>query len=173
MHPRSPHTRPSAIDARHRSPEDSERAHRRIIRRVWLGFGIVALGLVVMVWGADVISFEDERTIYTAECVDGKWVDGACSGRLRAADRIRFHASKARNEVVFWKLGAPQRVERLAPCAVEDGRNWSCSPPGDAPRAIPLALTHGHVLPDPAGRPPPYHVIKNWRWWLLRIGLST
>jgi hypothetical protein len=61
MHSRSPHTRPGGFIAQHASPEDSERSHRRIIRRVWAGFVIVAIGLAVMVWSADVISFEDER----------------------------------------------------------------------------------------------------------------
>jgi hypothetical protein len=172
MHSRSPHTRPGGLHAGHRSPEDSERSHRRIIRRVWLGFAIVGLGLAIMVWGADAISFEDERTIYTAECVDGAWVDGGCTGRLKAADRIRFHASKSRGEVVFWKVGAPQAVERLTPCTVEDGRNWSCSPVGATSLPVPLALAHGHVLPDPVGRTAPFHVVKKWRWWLLRVGLA-
>lgn len=172
MPSRSPHTRPGVLHAGHRSPEDSERSHRRIIRRVWLGFAVVGLGLAVMVWGADAISFEDERTLYTADCVEGAWVDGRCTGRLKAADRIRFHASKSRSEVVFWKVGAPQSVERLAPCRIEDGRNWSCAPVGETPPRVPLALVQGHVPPDPGGRSAPYHVVKKWRWWLLRVGLS-
>jgi hypothetical protein len=175
MHSRSPHTRarPGGFIAQHASPEDSERSHRRIIRRVWAGFVIVAVGLAVMVWSADVISFEDERTIYTVECHGGVWTEGRCTGRLKAADRIRFHASKSRGEVVFWKLGAPHQAERLAPCAVEDGRNWSCSPAGEASRPIPLALTKGHVPPVAAGGDQAFHVIKKWRWWLLRIGVPA
>jgi hypothetical protein len=100
---RSPHTHPGGFDPLHRSAEDCERSHRRILRRVWIGFAAAAFGLAVMMWSADVISFEDERTIYTADCLGGEWTDGRCTGRLKAADRIRFRASKDRNEVVFWR----------------------------------------------------------------------
>src|SRR5215217_5757182 len=142
---RSPHTQPGAFDPLRRTAEDCERSHRRILRRVWIGFGAAAFGLGVMMWSADVISFEDERTIYTADCLDGEWKDGHCTGRLRAADRICFHASRDRSEVVYWKLGAPQHVERIAACAVLDGRNWSCAPADETRQPVPLTLVKGHV----------------------------
>jgi hypothetical protein len=170
--PRLPHTHPGGLDAIHRTAEECERSHRRILRRVWIGFGAATFGLAVMMWSADVISFEDERTIYTADCLDGQWSEGRCTGRLQAADRIRFHASKDRNEVVFWRVGAPQQVERMAPCAVQDGRNWTCSPP-EGGKAVPLVLTKGRVEPDASGRPPPLHVIKKWRWYLLKAGIPV
>ena len=154
--------------------EDCERSHRRILRRVWAGFASVGFGLAVMMWSADVISFEDERTIYTAECQGGDWTEGRCTGRLKAADRIRFHASKDRDEVVFWKIGAPHQVERLAPCAVQDGRNWSCAPAGDGITPVPLAPDQGPCPARPGRQSqPPLHVIKKWRWWMLKVGVPV
>ena len=170
--PRLPHTHPGGLDAIHRTAEECECSHRRILRRVWIGFGAATFGLAVMMWSADVISFEDERTIYTADCLDGQWSEGRCTGRLQAADRIRFHASKDRNEVVFWKIGAPQHVERMAPCAVQDGRNWSCAPT-EGSRPVPLVLAKGRVEPDPNGKAPALHVIKKWRWWMLKVGIPV
>ena len=169
---RSPHTHAGGFDPLHRSAEDCERSHRRILRRVWIGFAAAAFGLGVMMWSADVISFEDERTIYTADCLGGEWTEGRCTGHLKAADRIRFRASKDRNEVVYWRIGAPQQVERMAPCAVQDGRNWSCAP-ADGSKPVPLVLAKGRFQPDPSGKTPPLHVIKKWRWWMLKVGIPA
>jgi hypothetical protein len=59
--PRLPHTHPGGLDAIHRTAEECERSHRRILRRVWIGFGAATFGLAVMMWSADVFTDEDER----------------------------------------------------------------------------------------------------------------
>ena len=150
---------------------EGERAHRRILRRVRIGFGIVVLALVVAGWATDVISRQGERTIYTVECTAGDWVNGHCTGRLVAAERINFQASRANGEVVFWSVGARSSRERLAPCSVQDGRNWVCADDADAHKSITLALSGGRILADPQGRTRPCHVVSKWRWWLLRAGV--
>jgi hypothetical protein len=152
---------------------DAERSLRRIMRTVRLVFFLVAVGLGVLAWGEDVITRQGERTVYTVDCSGGIWLNGQCSGKLLASERIKFKASKARGEVVFWKLGQAKKEERLAPCSVNDGRNWSCFDEIDAPKTITLELSHGNAQPDPLGRTLPCHTIPKWKWWLLRSGFAS
>ena len=137
-----------------------------------MGFAVAIFGLVFMGWADDFISLQGERIIYTVQCAAGIWTNGRCSGTLVASDRYRFRASKSLGEVVFWRLGHADEKQRLAPCVVQDGRNWSCSDVTNPPRTITLALSQGQLMPDPEGRTQPCHVVTKWRWWLLHAGFA-
>lgn len=153
------------------SAAEGERSCRWLLRRVWIGFGILILALACGGWIADTLSREGERTIYTVVCTGGDWDGERCTGKLRPEARVRFKASKERGEVTFWSIGEDMR-QHLSPCSVVDGRNWVCFGGADAGRSITLALSHGRTQPDSLGRIRPSHPVPKWRWWLLRAGIG-
>jgi hypothetical protein len=138
--------------------------------RIWL---FVTLGLAVlslMGWISDKITLQGERTVYTVECQQGSWQDQRCSGRLVAADRVRFRALKAHSEVLFWTSGASEPSGKFTNCKIQDGRNWNCKPNVDGPSTITHEMVHGRPIADP-GNARPFHAVSKWRWWLLRWGV--
>jgi hypothetical protein len=127
--------------------------------------------LAAFVWSTDSITLQGERTIYTARCDRGAWAEDRCTGKLEAAERYRYRAIKAKNEVVFWVVGSAEPTGRLAPCAIEDGRNWSCQAGGDAYRSITLEMRRGFAVPNAQGDTRAFHAISKARWYLLRYGV--
>ena len=136
----------------------------------WAIISLAIAILGVFVWAIDSITFQGERTIYTARCQGGNWVEDACTGELVAADRYRFRALKAKNEVMFWTAGSPQPSGKLTQCTVEDGRNWSCKPSPDAIKSITLQIKKGAAIAGPTGSTLPFHAVSKWKWFLLRYG---
>jgi len=124
-------------------------------------------------WVTDEITIQDERTVYTAECRGGEWLDARCTGHLVAGPRYRFRASKGSAEVSFWTVGDRDRSGRLAPCAVTNGRNWVCKPCPEAARTITLQMMLGQPVVDQTGSTKAFHAVPKWRWWTLRWGLAA
>lgn len=149
-------------------PAHCEAAHRRLMRRVWLVFGATIVLLAIGGWASDVMSLQGERTLYTARCVGGEWVDDNCTGHLAAAERIRFKASKPRAEVLFWYVGASAPTGRLAPCRIEDGKNWTCAESADAAKSITLALADGKPAANSELRLHSVRCISKLKWLRLK-----
>ena len=139
--------------------------------RIWLFLLSVFAVLSVLIWADDAITLQGERTVYTVTCRQGAWQTQHCTGRLGAADRYRFKALKARREVLFWTLGVAEPSGRFTDCAIQDGRNWSCSPTADASRTITRAMVHGQPIAGAGGPTLPLHAVPKWKWWLLRWGV--
>lgn len=124
------------------------------------------------VWAADIVNLQGERTIYTAGCVNGKWEGDQCTGKLVAAERFRFRALKAHNEVFFWNVGvASDPTGKFSQCVIDNGRNWSCKPNVDGPKAITLQLVKGKPVRDTTGNTRPCHPVSKWTWTLLDLGV--
>lgn len=140
----------------------------RLMRKVWICLGLVVLALGVDVWLGDMISLEGQKTIYTAGCVHGAWLDGKCSGTLAAGERVRFLALPEKREVDFWVVGDGGPRGRLSPCVIQDGRNWSCAESADASKSITLALADGEPSGG-KGATRPCHAISKGRWLLLKL----
>jgi hypothetical protein len=115
------------------------------------------------------MSLQGERTLYTTECIGGGWVNDSCTGRLAAAERIRFKALKPRAEVLFWNVGASAPAGHLTPCRIEDGKNWTCAGSADAPKAITLALADGKPIADRSHSTRSAHCISKLTWLRLKI----
>lgn len=127
----------------------------------------------VALWGGDAITFQGERTVYTANCQNGAWDGERCTGKLVAAERYRYRALPAHNEVLFWIAGSKEPSGKLMPCDIKDGRNWICKPNEDASRTITLEMARGHPMPDPAGLARPFHAVSKWTWMMLEVGASA
>ena len=138
--------------------------------RTWAVFLLFAAVFALFVWAIDFVTLQGERTIYTAQCRGGNWVDGRCTGNLAARERYRFRALKAKGEVVFWIAGSAEPSGKLTPCIIEDGRNWSCKPGADASKSITLQMKRGEAVPDAFGDTPLFHAVPKWKWFLLRYG---
>jgi len=134
---------------------------------------VVVVVLGILAWGDDFITLQGEHTIYTARCVDGNWDGVVCSGHLRAGERYRYRALRARSEVLFWMVGSSEPSGKFTGCLVTDGRNWSCKPNDDAARSITLTLVHGRAQHDTTGATRPFYAVSKWKWWCLRVGLGT
>ena len=128
--------------------------------------------LGVFVWAVDFVTLQGERTIYTANCNGGTWLDDACTGRLAAAERFRYRALKSKDEVVFWIAGSPQPSGTLTPCVIQAGRNWKCKGSADTSGSITLEMREGFAVADPASNTRPFHPVPKWKWFLLRYGVS-
>ncbi|WP_088953681.1 hypothetical protein [Variovorax sp. HW608] len=138
----------------------------------WL-FAIAALLVVAgLVWASDWITLQNERTIYTVDCTGGGWQGRRCSGRLKASDRYRFRALRARGEVLFWVVGSGEPSGKLAPCAIASGRNWTCKAGPDSAHSITLQMSKGRAVASRNGTTRSFHAIPKWRWYLLRWGIA-
>ena len=73
---------------------------------------------------------------------------------------------------LFWIIGGTQPAGKLAPCAIEDGRNWTCAPGADPGRTITLQMSRGRPVNHPGVASKPFHAVAKWRWWLLRGGIA-
>lgn len=120
-------------------------------------------------WLSDFITFQGERTVYTAECHAGTWQVSQCTGQLVAGPLFRFRALKAHHEVLFWTAGSSEPSGKFTDCAIQDGRNWSCKSNADFARTITREMVHGSPVPDTSGVARPYHQISKVRWLLLKL----
>jgi hypothetical protein len=128
----------------------------------------------VVLWASDRVTWQGERTIFTADCLDGAWVNGACTGALAAGPRYRFRALRSQREVVFWIVGAVEEPSgRYTGCEIEDGRNWRCAPGADLARTITRQMNHGVAVPDDSGVARRFHPVSKWRWTLLSWGFPA
>lgn len=140
--------------------------------RKWLILLPFVAAVAAAVWGADFITLQGERTIYTAGCDNGAWVGNRCTGKLVAAERFRFRALKAHSEVFFWTVGvASDPTGKFTQCVISDGRNWSCKPNADVPKSITLEMLRGRPVRDLTGKTRPSHPVSKWTWTLLRYGI--
>lgn len=142
------------------------------MRRVWAGVIVLLAALAYAAWASDFVTLQGERTIYTVDCRGGQWQGDVCSGKLVAAERYRYRALKAHQEVIFWQVGARDRSGRFDHCDIRDGRNWVCPPGDDAARSITLAMAGGVPVPGPTSVTRPFRAVSKWHWILLRRGLS-
>jgi len=136
--------------------------------------GLLLLGVSVVVgavaYATDFVTVQGERTVYTADCIQGVWKGKQCTGMLVAGNRYRFRALKSHGEVLFWTSGVPGPVGRFTECDIANGRNWSCKPNADSARTITHAMVRGRPILEP-GRA--VHSISKPRWWLLKEGIAT
>ena len=134
----------------------------------------VLLALLFAVWLTDGVTFEGQRTTYTANCQDGTWNGPACTGQLIAGERFRFRALKAHREVLFWTAGAANEASgKFTNCEIQSGRNWVCEANSDLPRTITREMVHGIPVPDATGKARPFHRVSKLRWHLLYLGIPT
>jgi hypothetical protein len=138
---------------------------------LWISFILGFGGLAFLLWGSDQITWQGERTIYTAACERGAWQGLHCSGQLAAGDLYRFRASRSRNEVLYWVAGSPAPSGKFAACKVKDRDNWTCNAQADQPPSIAHALSHGKPVPYGSGIAMPFHGVSKWKWWALKMGI--
>ena len=140
----------------------------------WPLFFSVLLALVAAVWLMDGITFEGQRTIYTANCQDGNWDGSVCTGKLVPGERFRFRALKAHREVLFWTVGVANEASgKFTNCEIQSGRNWQCQANADLPRTITREMVHGIPVPEAGGKTRPFHRVSKLRWYLLDLGIPT
>jgi hypothetical protein len=139
--------------------------------RVWLSVGGVLAGLGVAAWASDFVTRQGERTIFTADCVDGRWVGRSCSGKLVAGERYRYRVVKPVGAVVYWVVGETATPGTLPNCVIRDGRNWRCPPGPEAARSITVEMAHGVPVLRSDRSPSTFSIVPKWRWYLLRLGL--
>ena len=137
------------------------------MHRIYLVAVLVLVAIVSAAWVTDFITLQGEWTVYTATCEGAAWRDGACAARAVAGPRYRFRALKAHREVLFWTAGETGESGRFTQCNIQDGRNWSCPPNGDASKTITHRMVAGRPQPDPAFPMLDYQRVPKWKWELL------
>jgi hypothetical protein len=131
---------------------------------------IVAVGVVAyLLWATDWITIEGQHTIYAVTCDRGIWDGLYCNGRLAAADRYRFQASRSRNEVLFWTVGSSAPSGRHGDCTVLNRDNWSCTYVPEERSSLVLALSKGKPVPGAPGNAE-FRAVAKWKWFALRAG---
>jgi hypothetical protein len=90
-----------------------------------------------------------------------------------AAERYRFRALKAHNEVLFWTVGSPAPSGKFTRCVIKNGRYWLCEANGEASATITREMQHGKPVSHPGENTRPFHQISKFRWMLLRYGISV
>lgn len=132
---------------------------------------VVFAGLAAFIWASDRITLEGERTIYTVACEQGVWDGLRCTGRIKAAERYRFRASRSRHEIVYWVAGSPRPSGKYLDCDVTDRDRWSCKAgPGDLP-TIAHELQDGKPVQRIGGVDLPFHAVHKWKWWAMDFGI--
>lgn len=142
-------------------------------RHIWIWVAGLIVVVAAYAWAVDFVTFEGQRTVYTANCDGGVWAGKRCTGRLTAGDRIRYLALPPHGEVVFWTAGASEPAGKLTGCTVKSGRSWTCPPGSEAKRSVTLKMELGEPQVDPGGRTRSLHAISKLRWYLLSLGLPT
>jgi hypothetical protein len=142
-------------------------------KRTGITAAILAVGAVCVAgWLNDFITLHGAKTVYTARCEQGEWRGIVCTGRMRAGDRYRFRVLKPHNEVVFWIAGSSEPSGKLAPCAIENAKEWTCKQGPDSSRTITHQMKFGHPVPEPKGPARSFHRIEKWQWLLLDAGAT-
>jgi hypothetical protein len=116
---------------------------------------------------------QGERTVFTVDCVQGRWEGDRCTGRLAAAPRYRYRALKPHREVIFWTVGTSEPSGKFDDCAIQDGRNWICKVCPDAKRSITLQMAHGVPIAHAEAGTRPFRAVSKWRWMLLKRGFTS
>ena len=148
---------------------DSTRPSSSSMRIAWL---CVLTALAAANWLSDTITLEGHWTVYTARCDGGTWLDERCTGRLVAAERHRFVADKAKAEVVFEVIGAAPSSGKLSECAIEDGRDWTCSKATPGARPASRRLDRGRPM-GPVDFPGNARLVPKWKWVFLCLGVPV
>ncbi len=140
-----------------------------------IGLGLLAALAVLgfITWASDFVTLQGERTIYTVGCADGSWQGNHCTGRLIPAERYRYRALRAHQEVLFWTVGVAEPSSKFTDCTIQDGRNWTCKPNADASKSITLQMERGAAVHDETGQARSFHAVPKWRWMLAGYGVST
>ena len=142
---------------------------RFAIRAAW---AVVLLGtLATVIWAGDSVTWEGERTIYTVDCAEGAWEGTRCTGRLVAGPAYRFRASRVRQEVIYWVVGATERSGHHIDCDVKNRGNWSCNAAVGEKPTITYEMANDRATHGPAGLTIPFHATSKWKWWLLKGGV--
>jgi hypothetical protein len=139
------------------------------LKRVWGLVAILLAALLAAAWASDFLTFQGERTVYTADCISGEWKDDRCTGRVGAGYRYHYRAVKSNGEVLFWTVGSREPTDRLSNCAIIDGRNWTCPRNADAAKSVTLQMVNGTPRPTAGAGTVPCHRISKWRWFVLHI----
>jgi hypothetical protein len=142
-----------------------------MVKWLALAFAVTVLGMAI--WSSDKISYEGERTIYSVRCEQGVWEGWRCTGRLAAADRYRFRASKSRQEVLYWVVGSSAASGKYTNCKVVDRGNWTCALPVGQLPTITHEMAQGRPMPDEGAGMLPFRAVSKVQWWLLDIGLHV
>jgi hypothetical protein len=133
---------------------------------------VIAAWLCVLAWLHDFITTDGAKTIYTVQCEGGQWRGEVCSGTMKAGDRYRFRPLKAHNEVIFWIAFSSEPSGKLAPCAIENAKEWTCKTGPDSGRTITHQMKFGQAVPEPKGPARQYHAVAKWKWLLLNAGAT-
>jgi hypothetical protein len=142
--------------------------HKSHVAGLWKWMLALLLPLAVAMWATDWVTLQDEYTIYTGSCTGGEWMQGKCTGELRAGNRYRFRALRAHEEVLFWVAGSRERSGRLDKCVIKNKRNWKCPPGADSERSITLEMKNGHAVAGAPGTRP-FRPISKVAWFYLRF----
>ena len=141
--------------------------------RISIALLVLFCAVAFTAWSGDSITLQGERTVYTAACEQGAWQGSHCSGRLVAAQRYRFRALKAHNEVLFWTVGVTGPSGKYTECVISDGRNWQCKPNTDARLTITHQMVHGEPVHNAQVHDLGYHQVQKWKWQLLSLGMPA
>lgn len=139
----------------------------------WFAISFGLMALAISIWASDKISYQGERTVYSVRCEQGIWEGWRCTGRLVAGDRYRFRASKSRQEVIYWIVGASGASGKYSNCNVVDRGNWKCPEAVGQPRTITREMVKGHPVCDEGEIPLPFRAVPKWQWWLLDVGVQV
>lgn len=165
-----------SVQRKPKPPVRDTSAHRRnrgpwiTPYRVGLALAMAAVGITA--WSTDFIAASaGERTVYTATCEDGVWLDDHCSGRLAAGERYRFRPLRKHREVVFWTAGGSDSSGKFTGCEIVDGDDWRCPPNGQESATVTLQMVRGRPVRDEEADTRPLHAIPKWRWSFAKWGL--
>ena len=140
------------------------------MRLRWISLvGVVVV--IIAIWASDKIGWEGERTVYTARCEGGNWLDGHCTGRLVPSDRYRFRASRSRQEVMYWIVGSRVPSATYRDCTVKDRGTWSCNVGTNQPHTVTHEMINGKPEARETGSGDSFRTVPKWEWWLLRLGV--
>ena len=137
----------------------------------WVTVLLAAIGLAVVLWASDRITYEGERTVYTVRCDQGQWEGLQCRGKMVAGERHRFKASISKQEVLYWVVGSTSPSGKFAQCKVKDRGNWSCVESAGQPPTITHEMINGRPRRDRGTDDVPFHAVPKWVWWVLDAGV--
>lgn len=127
--------------------------------------------LLLSGWLHDFITLDGARTVYTADCNNGEWRGAVCTGTMRAGDRYRFRAFKPRGEVIFWVAFSAEPSGKLAPCEIDNAKQWTCKHGPDSSRTVTHEMKFGRPMHEPAPSRA-FHDVSKLKWLLLNAGLT-
>ena len=134
--------------------------------------GVAIVGVVglagLYVWNP-VAPWQDEITVYRAECSDVSRSGIVCFSGFVAGERQVFRVQPEPAEVATWiEDGDAREIGRYRNCAIRDLENWRCPAQGDLAA---LSMNAGNLrltVPDMLVHPQVYR----WQWQLLDFGVG-